>query len=1036
MERSKLLKTAFLVVFVIGCFSFGVFSQTITGKVDGYVKDAGTGQPLANANVIIEGTDPLLGAPTDEEGYFFILNVPPGTYTISATYIGYREIKMTETVVRPDLTTPLNFNLNEAAVDIGAEVIVTGERQLIQADKTSKVETLKHEDIIEMPVENLSRLLATQSNITILTNTPYQKRGYEARGVDDIRMRGGRNNEVSLMIDGMQVSNPVFGGFGTEINTFAIEQMNIQSGGFDASYGNALSGVINITTREGGNISTGTIEYNTSRPFGIDALATETGTANNNQQVQLSLSGPVKGIRGLSYFASANYSTRASATYLLDQIIWDDFRGDFPTSLQLMELYANHTGQIDLHNRTQAELLYGDLWVTDREAQTVTVPMMVMGYKNRSIMPVDNVKGWIGIGFNNTLALNTKLTYRIGNTMKLNFDLRHSQAYNQPNLRQAYYIYRWPTGPYSWIRPNDRVTTLDDQGLPTLDRYPEYNETVKAWVPSEQLELGRSWNRTGQAGRNVNYTESQTYGFLFSHNISARTFYQVRGQQFGSARKVRIVRDFENPFYANYWKVSPDWDNIKSKWELDYNWADINDPWEGYFRIQNDDNYYAGDQSRNSSSRIDVTSQVTKNHSIRTGVEVMYRDMWREDYQSHGSVSSRPTIYHMFPKEGAFYLTDKIEFNSIIVTLGTRIDYANSGGSMWADPLDPLGQQDPTNLELEYNGWVSAKKKYKFSPRFSVAFPLTDETVISFNFGHFYQNPNYRDLYRGINERETQMVGDNIIGNTSLEHEKSIQYEVGMQQQFGMMYALNANLWLKETTNQVGSVRVPRYSDVGGDNPYDYSVFINNNFGSARGLDLSVIKRYSNYFSGNFSYTFSKSSVLKQTSWDGYWDGNTILTLPKREEQATWEQPHSFRGNLSFNLPPAFGPDMLGFKPLSSFGVTFLYSGTSGWSYNPSSTSTAGIGEVNQGAESRSPFTHNIDARFRKMFQLFDLDAQVSMSLRNLLNSRSTQEPYTNTGLGGVERGYANSTITEVDAFTTNNFLAGRNITFGFRLKW
>ena len=1052
MDKKKTFTIAFTMVLLIGCFAFSAMAQVIVGKIEGFVRDKETNEPLVGCNVIIEGTDPLKGAATNEEGYYYIMNVMPGVYDMSASYVGYRALKLEGLEIRPDQTTPAHFNLTETAIEMDTEVIVVGERAMIQADRTYKMETVNYDEIIEMPITDLSQLLATQSNVTVLTNTPYQRDGYEQRGIDDIRIRGGRNNEVSLMIDGMVVNNPVFGGFGTRINTFAIEQMNVQAGGFDASYGNALSGVVNITTREGGTQTTGTIEYSTSRPFGVDAFATQVGEANNSQSIDFSLLGPVKGVRGLSYIVSGNFNAGVNDTYLLDDITWDDHRGDKPTTLEILNTWAESR-------------LYLPGCDYDGVRQT-TSPVYSYGLFDRWINPLDMYKGWIGLGFNNGFGVNAKLTYRYSQNFRFSLSGSHSQRYQQPNLRTAYYLYRWPVGPYLRTMQMQRAIRFADYqhraGEIIVYMYPEYTYAVRDRMglaegadvfPREELIRYRNRNRTGQAGRNVNFTSDERYSFILNHMLSPKTMYVVSGQYFRAGRKVRILRDYESIYKNDWWIFAPDWQNTKVKWEYDFNTYSGGgrsygyDPWEGYYIMIGDDPFYSGDESWTSVSRLDITSQVTQSHQIKTGIEFNYRDMYYEDYSDRSRVATRPTIYRMVPKEGAIYLNDKIELTSIVVSLGTRIDYANAGGEMWADPLDPLSGYNPLspdpNEQLIYNPFVKAKRKFKFSPRFGVAFPLTDVTTINFNFGHFYQNPSYRDLYQAINVQQEAMMQGDLVGNPSLMQEKSIQYELGMQHQIGSLIAVTADLWLNETTNQVGSINVLEYSDPGMDNPYGYSVLLNNNFGSRRGLDLSIKKKHSHYFSGNISYSWTKTTTIAQTSWEGSgvregegsFSAYTTVTMPKREQKPEWERPHSIRGNFNFQLPRGFGPNVFGFKPLSNFGVYLTYSGNSGWSYTPSSTSSAGIGEVSSRGNT-APFQHNINARLRKNFTLFDKQAQLSVNLGNVLNTRLEQEPYGTTGRAGYVTGYEGYSSTVVDGFTTNNFVGNRNIRFGFRIQF
>jgi len=228
--------------------------------------------------------------------------------------------------------------MEETILDM-EEVVVTAERPLIEKDVTSKVSTVTFEEIKNMPVNDMNQVLALQSNISILTHKPNTKSGYDTRDLEDIRMRGGRNNELGLYIDGMKVGNPLFGGFGTRVNNNAINQMTVQAGGFSPEYGGALSGIINLSTREGGSQYAGQIEYGTSLPFGINALAPPEGRERKYQTMQFSFNGPVPMIRNLNFFFSADFNTQRAEVFKADDIIWDDWN-----------FYNDEDGnRIDLH---------------------------------------------------------------------------------------------------------------------------------------------------------------------------------------------------------------------------------------------------------------------------------------------------------------------------------------------------------------------------------------------------------------------------------------------------------------------------------------------------------------------------------------------------------------------------------------------------------------------------------------------------------------------------------------------------------------
>ncbi len=1050
-----------LLVLMLALWSF-TFGQT-TGKIDGRVTDRATGDPLPGVNVFINETQ--TGAATGADGYYYIINVPPGKYTMTTRMMGYKNITMTDLRIIIGQTTKANFRMEETVLDM-EEVVVTAERPLIDRDLTSKVTTITYDEIKNMPAEDMTRVLALNSNITILTNTPYAKSGYNTRDLEDIRMRGGRNNELGLYIDGMKVGNPLFGGFGTRVNNNAINQMTVSAGGFSPEYGNSLSGVINLSTRQGGNRISGQLEYGTTRPFGWDAISTAEGIQRNRQDVTLSLNGPVPFFNKLKFFISANLNSQAADVFKADDIIWNDYnyyfdadgnRVDLPTTEEIMQDLA-YDGYLDIMDANDVEL---------------TRTPHPVGGRMRYVHPFDNFTGWKGFGFRNNADWLGNITYRFTPNMKLQIGYSQSQRWNQSNNFNARAYYELPGATFDgvsggWLdvddgEQSDFRTSVDRllvnadgktiylQGgdfdyiteIRAGDPFPGeiyYNEEVAnhfVIVGGDSTYRILHRNDSGMAGRQVNLSASNRINMIWSHTLSAKTFYTLKMQRFVQFRKVRVLNDYSKKYgeflgFTNVW--TPAEDNFRDKPQYTHTGSyRERDPIDDYFWMRRSDHYWSGDSSFTYDIRLDVTSQVNRHHQFRTGVAFTYYDIFRHDDQGQSGPTAYPTFYREFPKEGGVYILDKIEYDNVVINIGGRMDYSNAGGSMWTNPLAPLAEQDYTVTGLEYDGWEEGKKKFKFSPRIGVAFPLTDKSVVHFNFGHFYQNANYRDIYRASGAvREVSMIRGNIIGNPSLENEKSIQYEVGFQQQLGAVYGLNVTLWTKETTNQVGSVYVPAYTDPLGMNPYDYSVFLNNNFGSAKGIDVTLRKRYSNYFSGRINYSWARSMVLQQSSWDGYWDGDTQQTQPKREVISSWDQPHTFRSNVQFSIPTNGGPTVFGKKMLSNFGVNLSYFGESGRVYTPY-MGESGFQEKENSA--RWPFFHQFDLRAYKNFKAFGLDYSAFIQVRNLFDRENVLDGYSRTG-SPTDPGDTNTSYsaTRMDGINFNNYGPRRSISFGLRV--
>src|SRR2546426_2556350 len=222
-----------------------------TGKIAGHVKDSQTNEALAGVNVVIEGT--TLGAATDIEGYFAILNIPPGRYTVGASAIGYTKKSVTDVAVSVDLTTTLDLQLASTVVEASPEIVITAERPVIRKDLTSSEARVDAQQIHTLPVSEVSQILALQSGVTV-----------DPGG--GIHIRGGRTSEVAYWVDGVSVSDVYDGGQSVQVDNNAVQELQAISGTFNADYGQAMLGIVNIVTKDGGqqyhlNLSTYTGSY-------------------------------------------------------------------------------------------------------------------------------------------------------------------------------------------------------------------------------------------------------------------------------------------------------------------------------------------------------------------------------------------------------------------------------------------------------------------------------------------------------------------------------------------------------------------------------------------------------------------------------------------------------------------------------------------------------------------------------------------------------------------------------------------------------
>jgi hypothetical protein len=232
-------------IFVIVTFFSAVLTAGQTGKITGTVVDQETGNPLPGVNVLLEGTS--MGAATNSDGKFVILDIPPGLYLVKFSFIGYATITIENVRSTTDLTTNLyTINMNPEAIE-GETITVTAERPLIEINATNEVHVVRAEDIKNLPVRGYANVVALQTSV-----------------VDDegtLHIRGGRSEEVGYYVDGVSAVDPYSLTRRGSIPNISIEEVSIQAGGFGAEYGGAGSGIVNTTTKTGGGRLAVTSEF-------------------------------------------------------------------------------------------------------------------------------------------------------------------------------------------------------------------------------------------------------------------------------------------------------------------------------------------------------------------------------------------------------------------------------------------------------------------------------------------------------------------------------------------------------------------------------------------------------------------------------------------------------------------------------------------------------------------------------------------------------------------------------------------------------
>lgn len=887
-----MLRTPIFAFLIILFHIIYVFAGT-TGKIAGQVKDKKTGEPLVGVNVVVEGY--MIGAAADLEGYYFILNLFPGKYTIKAMMAGYKTQIVKDVKVSADLTTIVNFDLTEDILE-GEAIVVVAEKPLIQRDETSKATVIESEVFEEMPISSFEGALTTQA-------------GFTTDEDGDMHVRGGREGEVAYMIDGVYVRDPYSGGFNSQLDKYAIEELQVLTGGFTAEYGQAMSGVINVVTKEGGKEYHGRFEYESPQlnksPYQREDWMLYTDIVDGLSEEEK-----------LEYKDEKNYEP-------LDHSI----KGTPEYMPVLGNFSANFNGPVPfIDNFT--------FFTSGRYY---------------------NSKGYLPTGYNKKRELNFKVTYSLS-SVKLNI-------FVQRNLRewQPYY-HKWKYNPEGY---EDRKRQVEREGI------------------------------------------------IITHVLSNATYYEARFSRFSQKY---------DRYQPGKWAEFAFNDSLNIYELIDSNFE------QGK---SSEDFYYKGDYGRlddkdilTFTGKVDLISQVNRMNLVKLGVEIVSHKIYREYYQKPWPLENhRYEKFTRYPIEAAIYLQNKLEHNNFVLNLGLRYDYSDPEHTIWTD-LNMPGYYDENDQWIPSDE-VSAKPKTQISPRLGIGFPITDKTLFYSSYGHFYQIPDYSSMY-GPHE----VVHDDraLIGNPTINPQKTVAFEAGVRQQIGEDYVLDFNIYFKDITNLAGST-------FHGFFPHNYTIYDNSDYASVNGIDITIKKRLSHNYRASLNYSYSIAKGNESSPDEGYdkYRHASAAKRPKRVFYLDFDRRHDLSFNMNIKLPKKFGPKCSGIRPFGDIRFNILFEAASGLPYTPNvEDESSGIDvEKNSG---RLPAVYNLDLKIQKRIKISVIRLTGFVTIKNVFDRRNVREVWSRTGLPWDNGQY--STYSNDRIYDPENVLAPRRIYAGLRLDF
>jgi len=835
MSKKVILSVLFLVLLMSN-----VFSGT-TGKIVGKVVDEDVGEPLIAANIVIKGK--ALGAATDEDGYFVILNVPPGVYTLQAIYMGYATKEMTEVVVKVDLTTQVDFTMQTANF-VGETVIVVAERPMIQKDATATAAVVGAAEIEAAPVESFAQIAQTKAGVNVGPNGA-------------LHFRGGRSSEVGYIVDGITVTDAISGGINMDVSTNAIEELSIITGSFNAEYGQAMSGIVNIVTKEGGAEFSGNVsvqmgdivtssdnsEYFTSEIETIDPL--------NTLETEARLSGPIYKDK-LTFNVSARYLDDGG--YLYGQRIYDT--------------------------------------------------------ENISSADTAGDGSFASLNSLNKFNLQAKLKYNLSNSINVYFTTifedKKYQSYNHTRSKV-------PQGvPWSYNTAAQFIGKMTHQfsskafyslAVGYLDK------SYKSYLDEDEQSLKHVWG---------GYSAGQ---YFYPGGTS--NFRQFRDQ-----KQLTVKWDLTSQLYRNH-EIKSGLEFKKLTLSNHSYYLDVDQRDEPFTDANNNGVYDPGEEFSDTNLDGNWNSARDDNGDGTPG-NIVELDGWTNDEWKRN------------PMEFAFYLQDKIELEDMVLNLGLRLDYFEPDGRILTDPTDPdinlpikneniwrdygsdgvpntndadgtenNGLQDPgeadvTFQEKEAYWYKDVDPTVQLSPRIAFAFPISAQGKLFFSYGHFFQLPPYNYLYQDYNNQVKPGLIQTDMGNPSLKPQKTVSYEVGVEQQLMDGVAGYLKIYQRDMRNIIGQdiVILP--------NTDAYAIFVNRAYGRVRGVNFSLVKQFSSMFSATIDYTYQKAEGNESSASETRNNFRLQEENLKKIVPLDWDQTHAFRINAMVAKPNNWMVSMIG----------------------------------------------------------------------------------------------------------------------------
>ncbi len=897
----------------------------ITGKISGTIVDAETGDPLPGVNVIIENT--TFGAASDMRGNYVILNLPPGMYKVKVSMMGYKTTNINDVRVNIDLSTQLNINLNPEVL-AGEEVSIVAERPVVQKDVAASQKNITSDELSVLPVSTVSEAMSMHAGVT-----------------SALEIRGGESNQTMFMVDGIVLRDERNNRPISAVPLSAVNEISIQTGGFNAEYQNARSGVVNVVTREGAaNHYTGSVIFRYRPPspkhFGISPYDPNS-------------------------FWLRPYMDPTVCWTGTDNGVWDEYdRRQYPVFAGGWNAFADSKMKDDDPTNDLTPSAWQRLftWEHRKQGDIADPDYNIDGGFGG---PVPFIGKYLGdLRFYSSfrreesmylLELSRKGLTTQSSLLKLNADI-------SPAMKLVF------TGLYGEIFGTSAYTS----GAPDV--------IESAWEIA---------SRTNRAGFTVPWRiYTNTY-----YSMAARYFNTVSGKLTHILSPTSYYEAQLKRTAYKYYTTPSDLRNYSNRYEIMpgyfVNEAPVGFQSQAEFAktgIGSTNLAFGGpistarDYSHTSSitARFDFTSQVNHANQVKTGAEIIFDnyDMTFGSYNSFLPESNTWTKFQREPIRASAYAQNKLEYKNFFATLGLIMEYSNPNGDWYeVDIFDKAfysqnyREEDDANIPKK-----KAESRFDVSPRIAVSHPITENSKLYFNYGHYRQQPTSERQFRMQRSATNQL---DYIGDPTIPLAKTVSYELGYDHALFNDYLLHLTAYYKDISDQEDWTR---YISI--DGKVNYYQLTANSYQDIRGFEVELNKLWGRWFIGNVNYEYR----VETSGYFGYGQYNEnpadqrqyLAQNPKQEKPRP--RPR-FKSYFDFRTPEDFGPKYFGLNPLSDWHFNLIARWTAGswFTWNPNA-----IPGIEYNVQWNGSYA--FEFKIAKVFKFGDFDLKVFTEIDNLLN--------------------------------------------------